>query len=65
MPGGLSNYFEVVTAQNSELSARLSEADIAIRRMSVSVTLVEALGGGWRPGCEVKAPLAAKCGAEG
>lgn len=59
--GGLANYFEVVTAQNAELAARLSEMDIEIRRMSASVTLIEALGGGWRPGCAIRTPLAATC----
>jgi NodT family efflux transporter outer membrane factor (OMF) lipoprotein len=46
--GGLNSYFEVVTAQNAELSARLALEDIQIRRMSASVSLIKALGGGWK-----------------
>jgi NodT family efflux transporter outer membrane factor (OMF) lipoprotein len=45
--GGLASYFEVVTAQNVELAARLTEENIRIRRMTAGVSLVKALGGGW------------------
>jgi outer membrane protein, multidrug efflux system len=45
--GGLQSYFDVVQAQNIELAARLSDADIRTRRMTASVLLVKALGGGW------------------
>ena len=46
--GGLVTYLEVVTAQNTDLQAQLSAADIAARRMTASVSLVKALGGGWQ-----------------
>ncbi|HMA51927.1 MAG TPA: TolC family protein, partial [Magnetospirillaceae bacterium] len=46
--GGLSAYYDVILAQNVELSARLSDADIQTRRMTASVLLIKALGGGWR-----------------
>ncbi|HVJ55790.1 MAG TPA: efflux transporter outer membrane subunit [Aliidongia sp.] len=46
--GGLASYFDVVTAQNVELSAALTEEDIRIRRMTAGVFLVKALGGGWQ-----------------
>jgi multidrug efflux system outer membrane protein len=45
--GGLQSYFDVVQAQNIELGARLSETDIRTRRMTASVLLIKALGGGW------------------
>jgi len=45
---GLVTYLEVVSAQNALLTAELSAADITTRRMSTSVLLVRALGGGWR-----------------
>ena len=46
--GGIATYLEVVVAENASLSARLSAADIQLRRMVASVQLVRALGGGWR-----------------
>jgi outer membrane protein, multidrug efflux system len=45
--GGLQSYFDVVEAQNIELAARLSDTDIRTRRMTSSVLLIKALGGGW------------------
>lgn len=44
---GIVTYLEVVAAENASLSARLSAADIQVRRMIASVQLVKALGGGW------------------
>jgi outer membrane protein TolC len=44
---GVATYLEVVTAENASLAAQLSAADIQVRRMSASVLLVKALGGGW------------------
>jgi outer membrane protein, multidrug efflux system len=44
---GLVTYLQIVVTENSSLSARLAAADIQIRRMSASVLLVKALGGGW------------------
>ena len=46
--GGLQSYFDVVEAQNIELASRLSDADIRTRRMTASVLLIKALGGGWQ-----------------
>ena len=48
--GGLETYYDVIQAQNIELAARLSDADIRTRRMTASVLLVKALGGGWQRG---------------
>jgi outer membrane protein, multidrug efflux system len=45
---GLVTYLEVATNENANLQAQLSNVDIEMRRMSASVLLVKALGGGWR-----------------
>jgi NodT family efflux transporter outer membrane factor (OMF) lipoprotein len=45
--GGIATYLEIVVAENAALAARLSAADIQLRRMVASVQLVRALGGGW------------------
>ena len=45
--GGLTTYLEVVVSQNALLTAQLSASDIHTRRMTDSVQLVKALGGGW------------------
>jgi outer membrane protein, multidrug efflux system len=44
---GIVTYLEVVVAENAALAARLSAADIQVRRMIAAVQLVKALGGGW------------------
>jgi outer membrane protein TolC len=44
---GIVTYLEVVSAENASLTARLSAADIQVRRLIASVQLVKALGGGW------------------
>jgi NodT family efflux transporter outer membrane factor (OMF) lipoprotein len=44
---GIATYLEVVSAENAALAARLSAADIQLRRLIASVQLVKALGGGW------------------
>ena len=44
---GAATYLEVVIAENASLAAQLSAADIQVRRMTSSVLLVKALGGGW------------------
>jgi outer membrane protein, multidrug efflux system len=46
--GGLASNFDVVEAQNIELAARLTDADIRTRRMTSDVLLIKALGGGWQ-----------------
>jgi NodT family efflux transporter outer membrane factor (OMF) lipoprotein len=48
--GGLVTYLEVVTTQSTALQNELSAADIAARRMTASVALIKALGGGWQTG---------------
>ncbi len=45
---GLVTYLEVATAENTALQAQLANVSIQLRRMSASVLLVKALGGGWR-----------------
>jgi|SRR5579871_1672421 len=45
--GGLTNYLQVITAQTSALQNQLSAVDILARRKVVSVSLIQALGGGW------------------
>jgi NodT family efflux transporter outer membrane factor (OMF) lipoprotein len=47
---GLVTYLEVSTAENTSLQAQLANVTIQLRRMSASVLLVKALGGGWRSG---------------
>jgi NodT family efflux transporter outer membrane factor (OMF) lipoprotein len=44
---GLVTYLEVVANETANLQAQLSNVNIQIRRMSASVLLVKALGGGW------------------
>jgi NodT family efflux transporter outer membrane factor (OMF) lipoprotein len=45
--GGVTNYLEVTTAQSAALSDEVTALNILIRRMSASVLLVKAIGGGW------------------
>jgi outer membrane protein TolC len=45
--GGLANYLQVITAQTSLLQNQRSVVDILTRRMAASVSLIQALGGGW------------------
>jgi outer membrane protein, multidrug efflux system len=47
--GGLSSYYDVVTAENIQLAAELTAAQIQGQRMVASVSLVRSLGGGWQP----------------
>ena len=48
--GGIVTYLEVVSTENAALAARLTAADIDIRRATAAVQLVKALGGDWNPG---------------
>ena len=45
--GGVVSYLEVLTAQTTALSSQRVAVDILRRRMSASVLLIKALGGGW------------------
>lgn len=45
---GYASYYDVITAQNVELSAKLDLARIRFLRMNADVLLIKALGGGWR-----------------
>jgi hypothetical protein len=44
---GLDSYLNVVTAQNTLLTDRVTEVQAQLRQMGASVSLVMALGGGW------------------
>jgi NodT family efflux transporter outer membrane factor (OMF) lipoprotein len=46
--GGITTYLEVVVAQSVALTNERVSVEIATRRMTASVNLVKALGGGWR-----------------
>ena len=46
---GVDSYLNVITAQNSLLSNREAQVSSELRRISASVQLVLALGGGWDP----------------
>jgi len=45
--GGITTYLEVITAQNALFANQRTAIDIRTRRMTASVRLVKALGGGW------------------
>jgi multidrug efflux system outer membrane protein len=45
--GGLTNYLDVVVAQETALTARIVEAQLQVSRLQAAVTLIRALGGGW------------------
>jgi NodT family efflux transporter outer membrane factor (OMF) lipoprotein len=45
--GGLTNYLQVITAQTNVLQNERTAADILTRRQVASVSLIQALGGGW------------------
>jgi outer membrane protein TolC len=45
--GGITTYLEVAIAQAAALSNRRTAVDILGRRMTASVLLIKALGGGW------------------
>jgi NodT family efflux transporter outer membrane factor (OMF) lipoprotein len=45
--GGLTNYLDVVVAQQTELTARTAEVQVEVSSLQASVGLIRALGGGW------------------
>jgi NodT family efflux transporter outer membrane factor (OMF) lipoprotein len=45
--GGVTTYLEVITAQSIALTDQRVAVEIAGRRMTASVSLIKALGGGW------------------
>ena len=45
--GGLTNYLDVVVAQEAALTARIDEVQIHLRRLQAAANLVRAVGGGW------------------
>lgn len=45
--GGIANYLEVTTAQSAALADEVTAVSILRRRMTSSVLLVKAIGGGW------------------
>src|SRR4029077_11095396 len=47
---GLVTYLEVSSTETTALQAQLTQLSILNRRMSASVLLIRALGGGWRMG---------------
>lgn len=45
--GGVTNYLQVITSQTILLQNQRAAVDILTRRMAASVSLIQALGGGW------------------
>ena len=45
--GGLASYLQVITAQTSLLQNQRATVDIVTKRLVASVSLIQALGGGW------------------
>jgi outer membrane protein TolC len=57
---GVVNYLDVVTAQTIALTNERTAVDILGRRVTASVLLVKALGGGWHPRPPVREAVALK-----
>ncbi len=59
--GGLVAYLDVITAQQSLLTSERQDVQIHGQQMTLSVSLVKALGGGW----DAKAPSSGMAGMAG
>ena len=46
---GVEQYLDVIVAQTSELTHKLNAVQLNGRRLAASVSLIKALGAGWRP----------------
>jgi outer membrane protein TolC len=44
---GVTTYLEVITAQTAAPTNQINVMDVLTRRMTASVLLIKALGGGW------------------
>jgi NodT family efflux transporter outer membrane factor (OMF) lipoprotein len=53
--GGLVAYLDVITAQQSLLTSERQDVQIHGQQMTLSVSLVKALGGGWDAGADLSA----------
>jgi NodT family efflux transporter outer membrane factor (OMF) lipoprotein len=45
--GGITTYLQVITAEEIALSNQVTEVQLKTKRMMASVSLIQALGGGW------------------
>jgi outer membrane protein TolC len=45
--GGLTNYLDVVVAQETALSAHIAAAQLWVQQFQAEVGLIRSLGGGW------------------
>jgi multidrug efflux system outer membrane protein len=50
---GFVNYFEVIDAQRTVLSAERAATQLGAQRLVNSIGLIKALGGGWERGATV------------
>ena len=48
--GGVTSYLEMITAQSAALANQRTAVSIPARRLTASVLLIKALGGGWNVG---------------
>jgi multidrug efflux system outer membrane protein len=60
--GGLVAYLDVITAQQSLLTSERQDVQIHGQQMTLSVSLVKALGGGWDAGAEVSSAAGQQTG---